>query len=148
MAEAEPGPISAADLRMHIAELQAEKARLLAEKSKKVDAAMRKMADDFVNQHLTDDELAELRTKIKHAVDNGQMEVMVMRFPSSICTDKGRAINNALENWPETLPSKAHDLYNLWDSQARARGFKLRAMIVDYPGGIPGDVGMFVNWSE
>lgn len=141
-------PISASELRQHIAELESEKMRLLAEKRAKADAAMDRMARDFVHQHLDEDELAELRTKVKHAVDNGQMEVMVMRFPSRLCSDKGRAINNALENWPTTLPGKAADLYALWEERARPAGYKLRAMIVDYPGGMPGDVGLILNWSE
>ncbi|MEM1162636.1 MAG: histidine kinase [Pseudomonadota bacterium] len=142
------GPVSAAELRQHIAELEAEKARLLMEKRKKAHDAMEQMAQDFVHQHLSQEELEELRAKVGHAVDNGQMEVMVMRFPSRLCSDKGRAINNALEDWPETLPGKAADFYKLWEERARPQGYKLRAIIVDYPGGIPGDVGLFLNWSE
>ena len=141
-------PVSAAELRQHIAELEAEKMRLLAEKRAKAHEAMEKMARDFVHQHLDDEEMAELRNKVTHAVDNGQMEVMVMRFPSRLCSDKGRATNNALENWPETLPGKAADLYTLWKERGQPAGYKLRAMIVDYPGGMPGDVGLFLNWSE
>lgn len=141
-------PVSAAELRQHIAELEAEKMRILAEKRAKADEAMDRMAQDFVHQHLSEDELDDLRSKVRHAVDNGHMEVMVMRFPSRLCSDKGRAINNALENWPQTLPGKAADLYALWEERARPAGYKLRAMIIDYPGGMPGDVGLFLNWSE
>ncbi|MEM1360972.1 MAG: histidine kinase [Pseudomonadota bacterium] len=148
MADTPASMVSAAELRQHIADLEAEKARLLAEKRKKADDAMKKVAEDFVHKSLSPDEIAELRGKIKHAVENGLMEVMVMRFPSRLCSDKGRAINNALEDWPETLPGKARELYKLWLERAKGQGFKLRAMIVDYPGGIPGDVGLFLNWSE
>lgn len=148
MADAPDSIVTASDLRQHIADLEAEKARLLSEKRKKADDAMKKVAEDFVHKSLSEEEIAELRSKIRHAVDNGLMEVMVMRFPSRLCSDKGRAINNALENWPETLPGKASELYKLWVERARDRGFKLRAMIVDYPGGMPGDVGLFLNWSE
>lgn len=71
-----------------------------------------------------------------------------MRFPSELCSDSGRAIGNADPEWPETLPGKARGAYRLWARLGRSRGFQLRAIILDYPGGIPGDVGLFLDWSE
>lgn len=139
--------VTAAELRARMAELEAEKQRLLDDKRGKAERAMNDFAQEFVNSHLTQDEIDEVRKKIRHAVDNGLFEVMVMRFPSTLCTDKGRAINNALDNWPETLPGKARDLYETWLERAKPRGYHLRAYIVDFPNGMPGDVGMFINWA-
>lgn len=140
--------VSAAELRAHMAELEAEKQKLLEAKRSKAENAMQSFAEQFARSHLTEEEMAEMRRKIRHAVDNGLFEVMLLRFPSALCTDKGRAVNNALPNWPDTLPGKARDLYEAWDQWARPAGYHLRAYIIDFPGGMPGDVGMFVNWAE
>ena len=39
------------------------------------------------------------------------MEAMVYSFPSDLCTDSGRAINNYDPNWPETLQGKAKEFF-------------------------------------
>lgn len=139
--------ITAAELRAHMAELAAEKQRLLKQKRGKAEAAMQAFAEDFLHNHLSQEELGEMRKKIRHAVDHGLYEVMVMRFPSALCTDQGRAINNALEGWPETLPGKARELYQAWAEKARPAGYHLKALIIDFPDDLPGDVGIFINWS-
>jgi hypothetical protein len=72
---------------------------------------------------------------------------MIMRFPSALCLDDGRAINNGERDWPETLTGKALEAYTLWERLGRANGYRMIARIVDYPGGIPGDVGLFLDWS-
>src|SRR5690242_9308737 len=38
-------------------------------------------------------------TVIQRAVRNGLTEVLVYRFPNSLCTDKGRAINQMEKGW-------------------------------------------------
>lgn len=140
--------VTAADLRQRMAELEAEKARILAEKRHRAEAAMNEVTQSFTREHLTPDEAEEIREKVRHAVDNGLFEVLVMRFPSRLCSDRGRAVNNALPDWPETLPQKARDLYEGWKATAQPAGFHLRATILDFPGGMPGDVGLFLNWAE
>jgi len=62
---------------------------------------------------------------------------MVMRFPNLLCTDKGRAINNSDPSWPETLTGRPRQL------RAMAS-----AMIIEWPGGLPGDVGFFLKWGD
>ena len=38
------------------------------------------------------------------------------------------------------------EIYQLWHKYFRQRGYKLRVQIVDFPGGVPGDVGMTLSW--
>jgi hypothetical protein len=73
---------------------------------------------------------------------------MVMRFPNVLCTDKGRAINNSDPAWPETLTGRPRQAYELWRDQLKAAGFRLSAMIIEWPGGLPGDIGFFLKWGE
>ncbi|WP_034991653.1 hypothetical protein [Beijerinckia mobilis] len=85
---------------------------------------------------------------IDRAVSNGLTEVQVYRFPNELCTDHGRAINQAEPGWETTLTGIPKEIYQLWDKYFRERGYKLKVEIVDYPGGMPGDVAMTMNWSD
>jgi hypothetical protein len=35
----------------------------------------------------------------------------------------------------------------LWHKYFRPRGYKLKVQIVDFSGGVPGDIGMTLSWS-
>ena len=82
--------------------------------------------------------LQPLKAKLKPAAERGQTELMVMRFPNAVCTDKGRAINNADPTWPDTLTGRPRQAYELWRDQLRPAGFRLSAMIIEWPGGTAG----------
>jgi hypothetical protein len=83
---------------------------------------------------------------IERAVANGRTEVQVHRFPNQLCTDKGRAIIQQEAGWENTLTGVPKEIYQLWAKYFRPRGYKLRVEIVDYPGGLPGDVAMTLKW--
>ncbi|MDF2811784.1 MAG: hypothetical protein K0S56_2815 [Microvirga sp.] len=145
--------MSAAELRDYMVEMQMAKA------GKSVDGMDRaeKARKDLVKRmseplDLTPERLKEilqpLKAKLKAAAERGQTELMVMRFPNSVCTDKGRAINNGDPSWPDSLTGRPRQAYELWRDQLRNGGFKLSAMIIDWPGGLPGDVGFFLKWGE
>jgi hypothetical protein len=84
---------------------------------------------------------------IERAVSNGLTEVLVMRFPNSLCTDHGRAINQQEAGWENTLTGLPKELYEFWNRQLRPLGYKIRFQIVDWPGGMPGDVGITLKWA-
>jgi hypothetical protein len=142
----EPPP-SADELRMAVLKGQMEE----IERREKAQAAERKklekFTDEFLGSHVNDTELAMIRRLVANAVKDGAFEALVYTFPSDLCTDRGRAINNSEPHWPETLKGKAKELYDRFQANAKPKGFKLKAMIVNFPGGIPGDVGFFINWA-
>ena len=102
--------------------------------------------------------------KIRRAFDQGQTEVMVTSFPSSFCSDSGRAISNAGEppinaphdsdaadhapEWLATLPAGLRPIYDLWRQGLKPGGFGFGARIINYPNGKPGDVGLFLTWPK
>jgi hypothetical protein len=83
---------------------------------------------------------------IQRAVSNGLTEVFVGRFPNRLCTDQGRAINQAEVGWEKTLTGLPKELYEFWEKHLKARGYKLRVQIVDFPDGMPGDIGLTLGW--
>jgi hypothetical protein len=145
--------MSAADLRTYMTEMQIAKAMKSGDGMDKAgqarEALIKRLAEPI---DLTPERLKEivepLRSKLKAAAERGQTELMVMRFPNVLCSDKGRAINNAEPSWPETLTGRPRQAYELWESKLRPAGFKLSAMIIEWPGGLPGDVGFFLKWGE
>jgi hypothetical protein len=83
---------------------------------------------------------------IERAAKNGLIEVQVYRFPNTLCTDRGRAINQQEPGWEATLTGIPKEIYQFWDRRLRPLGYKLRVQIVDFSGGVPGDVGMSLKW--
>jgi hypothetical protein len=140
-------PISAEQLRMSI--LQKEMERMDVERKLR-EAEEKKLAaftHEFLEKHVSDDELAVVRRLVMNAVKDGKLEALVYAFPSDLCTDSGRAINNGMPNWPETLQGKARELYDRYEERMKPQGYRLKAMVINFPGGVPGDIGFFLNWA-
>ena len=47
-----------------------------------------------------------------------------------------------------TLPSGVHQVYDFWKANLKPGGFGFAARIINYPGGQPGDVGLFFSWPK
>jgi hypothetical protein len=83
----------------------------------------------------------------REAAEHGQRELMVVRFPASLCCDGGRAVDTPPPDWPETLRSEPSEMYLRWKRGLKSRGFRLEARVLDFPDGMPGDIGLFLVWS-
>src|SRR5271154_6595547 len=91
----------------------------------------------------------ELLHQARQGAERGEKEYLLLRFPSELCKDGARAINNPPNpDWPKTLQGEAMELYARWRDQLSPRGFHLAARVLDSPGGNPGDVGLFLFWGE
>ena len=111
-------------------------------------AAAKKARADLLRERreLTPDMVQRAVQRWQTAATQGVTEIELLRFPSELCSDDGRAINNSEPDWPRTLIGVPAQLYEIWDQNLRARGFKLKAYVVDFPDGKPGDIGMFLSW--
>ncbi|MQP63838.1 hypothetical protein GE253_00620 [Niveispirillum sp. SYP-B3756] len=92
---------------------------------------------------------AEIRhrlTGLEEVVERGEYQLMLERFPSDLCVDRGRAINNNEETWPATLAGVALQLYLFWQAELRDLGYGITARILEFPDDIPGDAGLFLTW--
>jgi len=83
---------------------------------------------------------------IERAAKNGLTEVQVYRFPNTLCTDRGRAINQQEPGWHTTLTGIPKEIYEFWDRRLRPLGYRLRVQVVDFSSGVPGDIGMSLKW--
>ena len=139
---------SAKDFMQKIALAEAEKASEEARLRAQADAEKKALLDQLTKPSGVSDEEAIARAVkiIERAVANGLTEVQVHRFPNQLCTDKGRAINQQEPGWEKTLTGVPKEIYQLWEKHFRPRGYRLRVQVVDFPGGMPGDVGMTLSW--
>ena len=140
---------SAKQVMQQLALAEAEKASEEMRKRAKADAEKKALIDRLTKPSGVSDEQALKRTAaiVQRAMKNGLTEVEVIRFPNSMCTDHGRAINNNLEaGWEETLTGLPREIYLFWERQLKPRGYKVRYQVVDFSGGIPGDIGITLKW--
>jgi len=126
-------------------------------------AEFKKRLDNF---QLTDEIIHSGLDRIKRAFERGETELMFASFPSSFCTDDSRAVINggappisrpsragagAQSDEPErlaTAPAGALYVYEDWKNHLRLGGFTFTAHMINYPGGKPGDLGLFFSWPK
>jgi hypothetical protein len=128
---------------------EAEKAEAAARKHAEAEAEKKQLLDKITKPSGVSDEEAMKRVAVivNRAVANGLTEVQVYRFPNELCTDHGRAINQQEAGWEKTLTGLPKEMYEFWDRRLKPLGYKIRFQIVDWPGGMPGDVGITLKWS-
>src|SRR5215213_11225329 len=154
---------------MSVAELFAEReaqhrrdraaAEQLQQKQREELDAFKKRLEEF---QLTNERVQSVLTRIRRAFERGETELMITSFPSGFCTDDGRAIVNAgappinkpdqpasdEPAWLNMMPKGVRIVYDYWKEHLKPGGFKLSARILNYPGGKPGDVGLFLSWPK
>ncbi|NCQ23602.1 MAG: histidine kinase [Rhodobacteraceae bacterium CG17_big_fil_post_rev_8_21_14_2_50_63_15] len=138
---------SADQLRMSILSKEMAEMDKQDKQRAKREEELRAFTQKFLTEQVTDDERELIQKLVMNAAANNKFEALVYSFPSDLCTDSGRAINNRLPHWPDTLQGKAKELYDRYISIAKPQGFKLKATIINFPKGMPGDVGFFLNWA-
>ncbi len=141
-------PFSAADVLGEMSDMRDKKAAEQAEKAELAKKEQDALREAFMAREIHPDVWSRIRARVRTAVKDGENEVKVMEFPSDWCEDGGRAINNGLDNWPDTLTGFARRAYEFWEKELKSRGFTTRAEIISYPDGMPGDVGLFLGWGE
>lgn len=140
---------SAKDLMKQIALREAEKASASAREMNAEEAEKQALIEKFSKPSGVSDQdrLARALAIIKRAADKDMTEVFVFRFPNELCTDRGRAINQREPGWEKTLTGLPKELFEFFEKYLKPSGYKLGFSIIDFPGGIPGDVGVTLSWS-
>jgi len=141
---------TAKDIQKQAALKEADKAEQLARRQAAVEAEKTALIERLSKpSDLSEDEKIKLAsTVIQRAVRNGLSEVQVYRFPNSLCTDKGRAINQQEPGWEKTLTGIAKEIFQLWYDYLKPRGYRIRYQIIDFPGGMPGDIAIVIAWGD
>lgn len=107
------------------------------------------LVEEMAVKKISDADWDNLMREAQKAAAHGEKQFLLLRFPSDLCSDDSRAINNPPnDTWPDTLRGEAADVYRRWNETLRPHGFNISAQVLDFPGGKPGDVGLFLRWGE
>ena len=141
---------TAKDIQRQAAIKEAEKADEHARHMAAAEAEKRALIERLSKPSgLSEDEKVKLAsTVLQRAVRNGLTEVQVYRSPNTLCTDHGRAINQQEPGWDKTLTGIPSEIFQLWSNYLKPRGYRIRYQIVDFPGGMPGDISIVLAWGD
>lgn len=103
---------------------------------------------ELAKRRLTEGQWREMLQQARRNATSGRTEHMLLRFPSQLCSDGGRAINAPDPDWPATLRGEPCDIYERWRNELQPRGFRIGAQIIDFPEGMPGDAALFLMWGS
>ena len=138
--------ISAADLRGRISDKLIAEAKEKAAKQRAHDEEKQRAHREFMERKFTEDDRIRIRQRIETAAEAGFFELEVLKFPSEYLEDHGRRINNNDQDWSEHLCGYAKELCDAFQDLAQPQGYKLITRVVDYPGGMIGDIALVVSW--
>ncbi len=139
--------MSVSDLKAYVTRVETARASNSDAAMQEADKAKRELIAKLSKPiEITREKLESLRSRVEAAASRNEHELMILRFPSELCTDKGRSINVPEENWPDSLIGAPRQFYEIWKEKFQPLGYGLKALIIDWPKGFPGDVGMFLTW--
>lgn len=149
-AEQEPDPttLGAEDFKDLNERFEQDKVEQRKEQRAAVAEQRKERIEELLDQHLDEERWAELMRRAREAAKAGEKDFELLRFPSQLCSDGGRAINVSEEGWAETLRGEAKEIYDRYESDLKSQGFRLTAKILDFPDGFPGDAGLFLSWES
>jgi len=107
-----------------------------------------KLRHAFTEREVRPEALDRIATLVRKSVEMGEKQALVLQFPSDWLPDQGRAITDHDRNWPRKLEGFPRKAYDFFVRELEPRGFQLRAEVVSWPGGMPGDVGFFLAWKR
>ena len=136
----------AADFRRLVLNFENKEAQRREEQRHNAEEQLQHKAAELIGKHISEESWRNLIHRARTAAEQGQKEFQLLRFPSQLCSDGGRAINVPDPDWPATLRGEAAEVYLRWSHDLKPHGFHLAARIMDFPGGVPGDVGLFLVW--
>jgi len=138
--------LSVADFRHLVTDFKEDEDRSRARQRRAAAEARRRAVRQLVETHISDAAWKALVHGARMAAERGETEFLLLRFPCQLCSDGGRAINAPDPDWPMTLRGEAAEMYLRWERDLRPRGFHLTARVVEFPEGVPGDIGLYLAW--
>jgi hypothetical protein len=134
------------DLNEIISDAEMKKMEEERQRRRKREQDERQLREAFMSRDIHPEVMDRLNKVIRVAAEQGHKEVRVITFPASFCNDGGRRINNMLPDWPDSLEGFAKKAYEFYQKELRPLGYKLHAQVIDFPGGMPGEIGLFLKW--
>lgn len=110
------------------------------------DEQLAALREAFMSREIHPEAIDRINKAVRIAAERGHHQVEIITFPSKFCSDGGRRINIGDPEWPSTLGGFAKRAYDFYVKELRPLGYKLNAEIISFPGGMPGEVGLYLKW--
>jgi hypothetical protein len=136
------------DLKRIADDIDMAKAKKAMEHMKREEEEKAAIKEIFMSREIHPDAKNRINAAIQRAAEQGNRQLLVLEFPASFCNDQGRRINNLEPDWPNSLEGFAKKAHKYFIKELKPLGYKLTAQILDYPGGMPGRVGLYLNWDR
>jgi hypothetical protein len=136
------------DLRKISDDQDMAKAKKALERMKVEEDERASLREIFMSREIHPEAKTRINAAIQRAAQQGERQLLALKFPASYCNDQGRRINNMEPDWPASLEGFAKKAYEYYMAELKPLGFKLTAQILDYPGGMPGDIGLYLRWDS
>ena len=144
-----PRVFSASAFRNHVRTFKAESYDRKQAARREAELDRRRQIKALLDHHVSAQLWQELLKHAELAARGGQQELMLLRFPSDLCSDGGRKIDVVEKDWEETLRGEAAMIYDRWRKELKQQGFGLAARIVSFDEeGAIGDIGLYLTWGE
>ncbi len=143
-----PGPRPTGTFRSLIEAFQALRVPLAGDAARTDAARHSAEVKALIDRQFPDAQWRHLMERAHDAAVRGEHEFLLLRVPAASCTDQGRAILAEQSDWAETLTGDAAAVYRRWRDELQPQGFRLEARVIDFSGGLPGDVGLFLGWRK
>ncbi len=140
--------LTADALRHLVADFHHEESRHREMERRAATRRQEALAAEVIETHLTDEIWQAHLHRARVAAAAGQTDMQLLRFPNTVCSDDGRAINVGSPDWAATLRGEAAELYARWERELKGRGFHISAHVLEFPDGKPGDIGLFLVWGD
>jgi len=134
------------DLKKVTSDAEMKKAAEHLKSAKKQEEEQKALLEMFMAREIAPNARERINDAVRRAAEQGLNELQVITFASTYCNDRGRRINNNEPDWPDSLEGFAKKAYDYFDKELRPLGYKLRVQVIDYPGGMPGNIGFFLKW--
>jgi hypothetical protein len=141
-----PGLLRPQDLNQISIDAELEKMEEERKLKTKKEHDQAELREAFLAREIQPQAIDRINTAVRAAAQDGKHQIQVPTFPCSFCSDGGRRINIADKEWPQTLTGFAKKAYDFFEKELRPLGYKLHAEIISFPGGMPGEVGLFLKW--
>ena len=142
------GELSAQGFRTLVVHFEEDEAARREDAHHQVEERHHEEARKLLAAQLSDQAWHRMLGEARVAAQKGAEEHLLLRFPCELCSDHGRAVNAPDPSWPATLRGLAAQVFMRWKNELRSHGFGLHARVLEFPDGLPGDIGLFLAWGR
>jgi CBS domain-containing protein len=134
---------AAADFRRLAAEFENKEAGRREGQRHSAEEERQRQAAELIGKHISEESWRNLIHGARTAAEQGLKEFMLLRFPSQLCSDGGRAVNAPDPDWPATLRGEAAEFSCAGATISSRRVFILRPECLTFPTGCPATSACF-----